>query len=164
LGEGVNGAVRCIGLSGSNLFVAGQFTEAGGIPASKVARWDGIQWSSLGDGIVTVSEQGIAVGDVDSLVVDGANVIVGGRFRKAGSIGATNIARWTGSEWAAFGNELRQHDIPNYSENGAVRALTVLNGVVYAGENLAWLGISERRILHSGDLKVAGRRWERHPI
>ena len=133
LGGGVNGLVRAIAVSGTNVFVGGSFTEAGGIAATNVARWDGRIWSSLGEGIVPVDQRGIAVGAVDALAVVGSDLIVGGRFRKAGSIGATNIARWTGSEWQAFGNGLRYHNIADYSENGSVRALATVNGVIYAG-------------------------------
>ena len=140
LGEGVNGTVQRIAVSGSNVFVAGPFTEAGGVLANKVARWDGTSWSALGEGIVTVYERGIPVGAVDSLAVDGMDLIVGGRFRKAGSIGATNIARWTGSEWQAFGNGLRYHNIADYSENGAVRALATVNGAIYAGGSFLLAG------------------------
>src|SRR5688572_19784423 len=103
VGGGVNGLVRAIAVSGNNVFVGGSFTEAGGIPATNVARWDGRTWSALGNGIVPVDQRGERVGAVDALAVDGSDLIVGGRFRKAGSIGATNIARWTGSEWQALG-------------------------------------------------------------
>ena len=37
--------------TGPALYVGGMFTAAGGAPASRIARWDGIVWSALGDGL-----------------------------------------------------------------------------------------------------------------
>jgi hypothetical protein len=34
-----------------DLYVAGSFTQAGGVPASHVAKWDGASWSTLGSGL-----------------------------------------------------------------------------------------------------------------
>ena len=51
LGPGVNGAVNALAVSGTNLYVGGQFTSAGGISASNVAKWDGNTWSALGSGV-----------------------------------------------------------------------------------------------------------------
>src|SRR4029078_8224714 len=37
--------------SGAALYVGGNFTGAGGIAASKIARWNGSSWSAVGGGI-----------------------------------------------------------------------------------------------------------------
>ena len=34
-----------------NVYVGGSFTQAGGIPAQNIARWNGSGWSSLGAGL-----------------------------------------------------------------------------------------------------------------
>jgi hypothetical protein len=34
-----------------DLIAAGAFTEAGGVPVNRIARWDGTDWSPLGSGI-----------------------------------------------------------------------------------------------------------------
>src|SRR5689334_24518190 len=38
-------------VSGSDLYVGGGFTNAGGVPASHIAKWDGSNWSALGGGL-----------------------------------------------------------------------------------------------------------------
>lgn len=51
-GNGLNGTVRALLAfddgSGPALFVGGDFTTAGGIPANHIAKWDGDHWSALG--------------------------------------------------------------------------------------------------------------------
>lgn len=139
LREGINGIVRSIGVSGSNVFLAGSFTNAGDVAANCVARWDGENWSGLGDGILPVVQGDMVVGSVHSLAVDGINLIVGGRFRRAGDIATTNIARWNGSEWQALGKGLRRTD-SSYAQNGTVAALAVMNGFIYAGGDFRLAG------------------------
>ena len=132
VGGGVNGTVFALATDGSDVYAGGHFTETGGVPASKVARWDGEKWSALGAGIIPVYEPNDWVGAVGSLAVNGRDVFVGGTFRNAGGIAATNIARWDGTNWHALGNGLRYFDGPG-SENGGVGALAVQNGVLFAG-------------------------------
>ena len=52
--NGVSGSsfasVYAMGLAGSDLYVAGDFNEAGGESANYVARWNGPHWSALGSG------------------------------------------------------------------------------------------------------------------
>lgn len=46
---GGNGA-RALLVVGEYLYVGGDFTAAGGVPCKNVARWDGENWSAVGDG------------------------------------------------------------------------------------------------------------------
>ena len=45
LGNGVNGAVFCIAISGEDVYIGGNFTQ----PFPFVARWNGTQWNAVGD-------------------------------------------------------------------------------------------------------------------
>ena len=59
LGAGVSGSVGRIGgpfvsalaVSGTNLYVGGGFTNAGGVPVSSIAQWNGSAWSGVGSGV-----------------------------------------------------------------------------------------------------------------
>ena len=37
-----------------NLYVGGDFTVAGDVPANNIAKWNGSSWSALGSGMNTV--------------------------------------------------------------------------------------------------------------
>jgi hypothetical protein len=121
LGSGVRGAtisgvVYALAVSGSNVYVGGGFTNAGGIYASCIAKWDGASWSALGSGMN---------GQVWALAVSGTNVYAGGTFTNAGGTLAKYIARWDGSNWSALGAGL---GVDNY-----VTALAVSGSNLYVG-------------------------------
>src|SRR5438876_10600051 len=69
---------------GSNVYVGGVFTQAGGVPAIGLAKWDGQNWSSVG---------GFS-GLVFTMATDGSNLYVGGSFTNVGGTLSTNIAKW----------------------------------------------------------------------
>jgi hypothetical protein len=142
LGSGVGGVppysqppVSALAVSGTNLYAGGQFTTAGGIPATNIAKWDGNAWSALGSGI-TPSDPGVGWG-VNALAVSGSDLYAGGYFTTAGGVSANNIAKWNGSSWAALGLGTAGGDqglIPG------VTALAVSGSDLYAGGNFTTAG------------------------
>jgi hypothetical protein len=112
LGSGIGGfeyipgppvGVYALALSGSDLYAGGTFTNAGGIPAINIAKWDGSAWSALGSGIGG-SPLGWYYSSVNALAVSGTNLYAGGDFSNAGGVSATFIAKWDGSAWSALGS------------------------------------------------------------
>lgn len=87
------------GGDGPELFVGGDFTNAGTTFARSIARWDGLSWSRVGFG---------AIGEVESLEVfddgAGAALYAGGEFQIMGGVLVENIARWDGAVWSPFGS------------------------------------------------------------
>lgn len=85
-----------------SLYVAGDFTTAGGVAANRVARWDGTSWFPVGEGI---NRPVVGIGLSLAFGPTGA-LFAGGRFSMAGGIVASNIARWDGTAWypLIFGN------------------------------------------------------------
>ena len=72
----LNDTVSAVAVSGSNVYVGGAFTDAGGNPnADRIARWDGSAWQALGDGVN---------GTVSAIAVSGTDLYVGGWFTDAG--------------------------------------------------------------------------------
>src|SRR6185436_5932460 len=100
LGSGTGGGgffgalVYALAVSGSDLYAGGEFTTAGGIGATNIAKWDGSSWSPLGLGMN---------GEVYALAVSGTNLYAGGTFTMAGGNPASRIARWNGSSWSPLG-------------------------------------------------------------
>jgi len=92
--------------SGPALFVGGNFTSAGGVAASKVAKWDGQDWSSLGVGLS---------GWVTSFQVfddgSGPAIYAGGKFTHSGSTEVNYLAKWNpGSQtWTSVGGGVNRN-------------------------------------------------------
>ena len=92
------------------LIAGGDFMQAAGAPAARLAVWDGVSWQGVGGGIPEPSPGGVvyrvyAVGSFDA---DGpgpapASIYVGGLFNLAGSTPVKSLARWNGSSWDDVG-------------------------------------------------------------
>ena len=91
--NGAAATVNAIAVAGGELFVGGDFTSAGGIPANRIARFDraGRRWTSLG-----VAGRNGTNGSVKSLVVSGTNLYAGGSFSgvAGGPLAAIGVARF----------------------------------------------------------------------
>ncbi len=84
--------------SGPRLFVAGAFTDAGGVLAARIAAWDGTSWSALRGGL-SGTVHALAVHDDGG----GPALFAGGLFALAGGQPASNVAKWDGFAWSALG-------------------------------------------------------------
>jgi hypothetical protein len=89
------GVLRALPRANGEVFVAGSFLAFQGVPALRVARWNGSQWQSANDGS-SGSVTAVAVAPDDSL-------FVGGSFRRIGGIAANGVARRQGTSWSALG-------------------------------------------------------------
>jgi hypothetical protein len=105
--------VRRIIAGGENVYVGGDFKIAGGVPANRIARWNGLEWSSLGSGLDD---------RVQAIAIDGTNVYAGGFFRRAGFTNANFVARWDGQQWHALGDGFREY----------IYDLAIINGELYS--------------------------------
>ena len=107
----LNNNVWAIEVSGSNIYVGGDFTNInnkGAIlgAADYIARWDGSNWSALGHGAGAATSA--LNNTVFAIAVSGSNIYAGGDFinvnNKGTVLGAADyIARWDGSNWSALG-------------------------------------------------------------
>lgn len=86
----------------NDLYVGGGFTKAGGVNASRVAKWNGSAWSSLGPGIGT---QGGVTPFVYTINAADTMIFVGGHFTFAGGRPTRYIARFNlpSSSWGGLG-------------------------------------------------------------
>lgn len=150
-----------------DLIVGGDFSRAGGMAVSSLARWNGSEWAWMpGLGTVqamTVWRGGLIIGGsfdsgfhrlarlsgtwfepVGGGVVGQAvyalhvglndELVVGGTFSAAGSIGANNIAAWDGSAWRPFSGGVEGFAVATY-------ALTQFHGELVVGGSFAQAGI-----------------------
>ena len=117
LGTGTGGnSVKALAIDGKNVYVGGDFTTAGGATANNVAKWDGANWTPLGNG---------TSGAVSALAIAGTNIYAGGAFTTANGATTTvnNVAKWDGATWSALGS----------GTSGTVSALAIAGATVYAG-------------------------------
>lgn len=96
------------------VYAGGYFHKAGDAQASNIARWDGLSWSALGNGVSSY------IYDIET---SGGDLYVGGIFKVAGDCHANNIARWDGSSWFALGTGV----------NGAVYEIEMIGSDLYVG-------------------------------
>ncbi|MGD1847755.1 MAG: hypothetical protein ACFB10_20375, partial [Salibacteraceae bacterium] len=73
------------------LYVSGIFAEMNNIPCNCIARWDGVQWDSLGSGAAGCLPGGPPV---RSMVLYKGDLYAAGSFRTG-----VNFARWNGATW-----------------------------------------------------------------
>lgn len=143
---GLTGVCYALTISGTELYVGGDFIGAGGKPAPFIAMYDisKDQWTSLGMGL-----NGICY----ALAVSGTTLYVGGEFTMAGGNPANNIAMYDISKkiWNPLGSGI----------NGTCMALSVSGANLYAGgsfnsagdlsaNNIAMYNVSGWSVLGSG--------------
>ena len=110
LGSGLNGPVKSMILYNNQLYVGGDFTMAGGVNASHVARYDlnSGQWQSIGSLDSTVN----------CLIFFNNELYAGGNF-------SGSFAKWNGAQWLDIGN--------SYLYGQEVRTFEEFNGLLYIG-------------------------------
>ncbi|MCB1126775.1 MAG: hypothetical protein KDM81_09785, partial [Verrucomicrobiae bacterium] len=111
----------------SDLYVGGNFLNAGDSGGDFIAKWDGQQWNSLGGGVD---------GRVRAITASGDALYVGGNFANAGGIETHAIARWDGQSWSALGSGFGLMSPSDW----AVWSIGVSGGTVLAGGNLERAG------------------------
>jgi N-acetylneuraminic acid mutarotase len=139
--NGVSGEVRALAVVGNEVFVGGFFTEAGGVSANNVARFNTLTntWSTLGTG----SSNGVFGGSVYALAVVGNEVVVGGSFTEAGGVSANYVARFNTqtNTWSSLGTG------SSNGVNSVVNALAVVGNEVFVGGSFTSAGgVSARRV------------------
>jgi hypothetical protein len=85
--------------NGAALYAAGRFENAGDQPAPGIARWDGIAWSAVGDGLATEIFALLPFEDADGPALFAAGSFVA----TLDSLPAIGIARWDGQAWRRMG-------------------------------------------------------------
>lgn len=125
--------VRALVVHNNELYAAGTFDSAGGLPCPGIARWNGSAWSPCGSGLGGFLP-GIA-GSGRALRVVGSDLIVGGDFFTAGGVAANCIARWNGSSFAPLGAGF-DGEVDALAEYGG--QLVAAGAFSFSGSTPAW--------------------------
>lgn len=127
---GMNNMVDALAVDhDGNLYAGGYFTSAGEIPANHIARWDGLEWSTLANGVNA---------SVHALVLNSSGALyAGGDFTAAGDVAVNYIARWDGATWSTLDAGMAAE----HTASPQVRALAVdSQGNLYAGGDFTSAG------------------------
>ncbi|MCA9753599.1 MAG: hypothetical protein KC591_15500, partial [Gemmatimonadetes bacterium] len=126
---------------GPELYVAGEFSQIGGIPANHIAKWDGVTWSALGSGINVGYFLDFQTWDPDGPGPSPAVLVVAGEsLTLAGGVPVDRVAQWDGSAWSDLGGGVFGYygvtGLGTYDEDGdgtaslfAVKNTGITNGV-----------------------------------
>ena len=116
-----NAIVFALAVSGTDLYIGGTITTAGGQPAINLAKWSGSAYSTFG-----VVE---STCNINALALSGTDLYVGGDFTTARGVPNTScIAKWNGSVWSALGTGCSLAGGGSY-----VSALAFLGSDLYIG-------------------------------
>ncbi len=69
--------------------------------ASRIARWDGTNWSALGKGLTAAYNGNVLA--VRAIKAQGNDLFVGGSFSAVDNVPAYNVAMWDGNNWNPLG-------------------------------------------------------------
>jgi hypothetical protein len=116
--------------SGPALYAAGQFSVAGGVVATNVARWNGSEWSAVGGGLGPAGTSSVLDLEVFANGSSAPVLVAGGDFTQAGGAPANRIAQWDGHEWSPLGSGM---DAP-------VAALATFDSALYAAGRFTTAG------------------------
>jgi trimeric autotransporter adhesin len=122
VGDGI-AEVRAIALMGSDVYVAGFFSDDGVYGFNKVKKWNGSSWTVLSGSSNII---------VYALAAMGTDLYAGGEFTDIAGVSANRIARWNGSSWAALGSGITSF--------GTVYALAVVGTDLYVGGDFTAAG------------------------
>jgi hypothetical protein len=133
--NGVSGTVFAIAINGTDVYVAGAYTNAGTTVVRGIAKWDGANWSALGTG--AINDSGAV--DVRALAFGGdGKLYCCGRFTNISGVKASGIARWDGTKWEALGSGF-------FADTGVNRGsgLAIRGNDVFAIGTFAAAGLTE---------------------
>ncbi len=160
---GVTGTVSCLLDFQGDLIAAGAFSAAANVPAANIARWDGVAWHPLGEGLPRAADAlaahegeliaacgpavmrwngvgwiqlGAANSNVTALASWDGGLFAAGGFTQIAGVAAGAIARWDGASWAPLGAGL----------GGAVNALIVFDGALVAAGQFTQAGVAARHV------------------
>ena len=126
-GEQVTGDVHSMVVFEQRLYAAGHNIYFASGVFSNIMRWDGLNWSSVGDGLDSW------VHDLCVMDLAGESILIAaGRFAKTQGgqeIALNGVASWNGSSWASLGGGLDQFDDGTHERLAAQPGLLCLAGL-----------------------------------
>ena len=147
IGGGLDHGVNAVAGNSQNLFALVQFIGIDGLSKMRVMRWNGVEWSQLGNIDFSANPTGY-------LFVDTAeNLYFAGFIDGIGSTVAPNLIRWNGTAW----EPVFQGNYQGISEIvPVVRVILNTTGKIFVGGRIATAG----NLFTKGIVQWDGQRWQ----
>lgn len=119
--------------NGPALIVGGNFTSAGAgeLTTIRVAKWDGVEWSAMGDGFGGINPWVTSFKVFDDRT--GPQLFACGKFTMSGETVVKKIARWTRTAWVPLRDGVNDNIYGvTVFNNEDVRTLTVGGRFIFA--------------------------------
>ena len=152
--NGLSSAVYALAVSGSNLYVGGNFNFAYNgattTPVNNLAVWNGATWNNMGGGVSG------SVPAVYALLTHNGKIYVGGTFRAVGNnVTANSIAVWESGNWTTLGNGVNSNGL-NYQ----VFAISASGSNIYVGGSFVNASNSPTQNISANNVAVwNGTSW-----
>lgn len=126
-GTGAAAGVWGITFVGTDLYICGSFTTAGGTAVNYSAKWNGTAWSALGGMLSTTY----------GAATDGTNVYMGGNFLQAGGVNCNRIGKYspTPGTWSSM-----ETTFGGRGCNGSIYCVTLDGSNIYVGGFFTMIG------------------------
>ncbi len=125
IGHGVNGRPFAFTKHNNDLYVAGSFSRADGVPVGRIAHHTGSTFERVGSYDF--------FSDIYTLTSFGGQLWAGGNFYVNSGTGYNRVARFDGTNWSAAGDGL----------NSDVYAFATFNNELYAGGAFSASGVTQ---------------------
>jgi len=100
LGGWVNAPQMSVEVFINELYITGRFTDAAGVPTRGIAKWNGVQWDSVGGAGLNSSPGYIG----RALQTYNGELFLGGEFYSVNGAPINGVATWDGMVWDSVGN------------------------------------------------------------
>ena len=149
---GCNGSIDLLEEGpGGKIYIAGEFTACNEVVVNNIAVWDPITNTFEPLGSPPGTSVGSEIWDMD--FAPNGDLIVVGRFSRAGSEFAPNVARWDGSSWSRIGQDF-------FNSTVAAVEIDPISGDIYVGGFFTQLFLSDGGSLQVNRIAVwDGSAW-----
>lgn len=140
------GASMTFQVYNNQLYTGGNFNSIGGKTTNKIARWNGIQWDSVGKGL----DDQHPLEKITAMAVYNNELYVAGLFRQVdGVTGYNHIAVWNGTTWRKIGGL--------FGSLPEVYCMAVYKNELYVGGLFSQAGFTPANFIARWD----GQQWRR---
>ncbi len=161
LAGGCDGQVHALArLANGDVVAGGAFQTAGGVPASGIARWDGVAWHPFGAG--ATGGVGVPLGVLALRAMPNGDLVAAGNFTHIDGVPASGIARWDGASWTSLGDSgISTPSAIAVADDGDLlaagsSAVARLDAGIWTTFGLVNGGIDALEVLSNSEIVIAG--------